>query len=97
MKQRWGLVLDVAIDFANRQAYLKLYPLKKVNFISLHFRYIADVKYEGVPAYPVAKPAYAPAPPPPAYGPAPIVAAGPIVAGPGPFGPGPHGPGPRPF
>ncbi len=61
---------------------------KTVNYLCPHFRYIADVKYEGAPAYPVAKPAYAPAPPPPAYGPAPIIAAGPVVGpivGPRPF------------
>ena len=46
-------------------------------------RYIADVKYEGVPAHPVpVKTGYAPAPPPPAYGPAPIRA---IPHGPVPF------------
>jgi hypothetical protein len=58
------------------------YYLESNCFIHL-IRYIADVKYEGVPAHPVpVKPAYGPAPPPPAYGPAPIRA---IPHGPVPF------------
>lgn len=61
-------------------------PIVGASNHSNYFRYIADVKYEGVPAHPVpvpVRPAYAPAPPPPAYGPAPIRAI--PVVGPHPF------------